>query len=180
MAKSSSRNRGRSGGSSIFTGVLIGLVVGSVLAVGVALWINSSKPYTPAAPAPAPKPAPSRAAPTAPDPAPSFDFYKVLPSKTPSELPPSAAPRAPAPRYYLQAGAFRNAADADNLKAQLAMLGIEAVIQTAPVADRGVFHRVRVGPFSAMDEINRTRTLLTQNDIPATLVKIDSTPKETP
>jgi cell division protein FtsN len=180
MAKSSSRNRGRSGGSSIFTGVLIGLVVGSVLAVGVALWVNSSKPYTPAAPAPAAKPAPSRAAPATPDAAPSFDFYKVLPSKTPSELPPSAAPRAPAPRYYLQAGAFRNAADADNLKAQLAMLGIEAVIQTAPVADRGVFHRVRVGPFSAMDEINRTRTLLTQNDIPATLVKIDSTPKETP
>lgn len=182
MAKSSSRNRGRSGGSSIFTGVLIGLVVGSVLAVGVALWVNSGKLYTPAAPAtvPAPAPAPSRAAPAAPDTAPSFDFYKVLPSKTPSELPPSAAARAPAPRYYLQAGAFRNAADADNLKAQLAMLGIEAVIQTAPVAERGVFHRVRVGPFTAMDEINRTRTLLTQNDIPATLVKIDSTQKETP
>jgi cell division protein FtsN len=181
MAKSSSRNRGRSGGSSIFTGVLIGLVVGSVLAVGVALWINNSKPYTPAAPTPAPtKPAPSRPAPSAPDTAPSFDFYKVLPSKTPSELPPSAAPRAPAPSYYLQAGAFRNATDADNLKAQLAMLGIEAVIQTAPVADRGVFHRVRVGPFTAMDEINRTRTLLTQNDIPATLVKVTPTPKETP
>lgn len=176
MAKPASRNTRRSGGNSIFTGVLIGLIVGAVLAVGVALWVTGNNPFQSTAPASAP----SQATPATPETAPSFDFYKVLPSDAPGELPPSAAPAASAPRYYLQAGAFQNADDADNLKAQLAMLGIEAIIQTGEVADKGVFHRVRVGPFSTMDEVNRTRTLLTQNDIPATLVKEIPTLQETP
>lgn len=176
MAKPVNRNTRRSGGSSIFTGVLIGLVVGSLLAVGVALWITDNNPFASSAPAPSRSPA----APAVPDAAPSFDFYKVLPSDTPSELPSRPAPAAPEPRYYLQAGAFQNADDADNLKAQLAMLGIEAVIQTGEVAEKGVLHRVRVGPFLAMDEVDRTRSLLTQNDIPATLVREIPNPQETP
>ena len=64
--------------------------------------------------------------------------------------------------------------------AQLALLGIETAIQTSDLGDKGVFHRVRVGPFRAMDEVNRTRSLLTQNNIPATLVKEVPTPQETP
>lgn len=180
MAKPASRNRGRSGGSSIFTGVMIGLIVGAVLAVGVALWATGLNPFKSAAPAPA-KPAPAApAAPAKPDAAPSFDFYKVLPSDRPGELPPAATPRAPAPRYYLQAGAFRNAADADNLKAQLALLGVEAAIQTSDVPGKGVFHRVRVGPYRAMNDVERTRSLLTQNNIPTTLVKEVPNNQETP
>jgi cell division protein FtsN len=176
MAKPASRNTGRSGGSSIFTGVLIGLIVGAILAVGVALWATGNTPFK-SAPA---EPAPSEAAPATPETAPSFDFYKVLPGDAAGELPPSAAPKAPTPRYYLQAGAFQNPNDADNLKAQLALLGVEAVIQTGEVADKGVFHRVRVGPFDAMDEVNRTRSLLAQNNIPATLVKEVPISQETP
>ena len=179
MAKPASRNTGRSGGSSVFTGVLIGLIVGAVLAVGVALWVAGSNPFksAPAGPVPAESAA---TAPAAPEAAPSFDFYKVLPGDAPGELPPAAAPHASTPLYYLQAGAFQNANDADNLKAQLALLGVAAVIQTGEVADKGVFHRVRVGPFSALDEVDRTRSLLTQNNIPATLVKEVPTPQETP
>lgn len=176
MAKPASRkSAGRSGGSPVFTGVLIGLVVGAILAVVVALWATGNNPFKPTAPA-----APRPAVPAEPEAAPSFDFYKVLPSDAPAELPPSTPPAAPATLYFLQAGAFQNPADADNLKAQLAMLGVEAVIQTSDVADKGVFHRVRVGPFRGMDEVNRTRSLLTQNNIPATLVKEVPTPQETP
>ena len=98
----------------------------------------------------------------------------------PTHPPTPSATTAPATLYYLQAGAFQNPADADNLKAQLALLGVEAAIQTRELGDKGVFHRVRVGPFRAVDEINRTRTLLTQNNIPATLVKEVPTPQETP
>lgn len=176
MAKPASRNTGRSGGSSVFTGVLIGLTVGAILAVGVALWVTGNNPFK-SAPA---EPAPSEAAPATPETAPSFDFYKVLPGDAAGELPPSAAPTAPAPRYYLQAGAFQNPNDADNLKAQLALLGIETVIQTGEVAGKGVFHRVRAGPFDGMDEVNRTRSLLAQNNIPATLVKEIPISQETP
>ena len=177
MAKPAPRKRGRSGGSSVFTGVMIGLIVGAVLAVGVALWATGLNPFKAAEPG-AKKPAP--AAPAQPDPAPSFDFYEVLPSGKPADLPPAAAPRTPAPRYYLQAGAFRNPADADNLKAQLALLGVEAAIQTSDVPGKGVFHRVRVGPYGAMSEVERTRQLLTQNDIPTTVVKEIPDTQETP
>lgn len=174
MAKPASRKRG---GSPIFAGVLIGLVVGAVLAVGVALWATGNNPFKPGSPQPAGPAAPASAT---PDTAPSFDFYKVLPGDTAADLPPPPAPSAPAPLYYLQAGAFQSPADADNLKAQLALLGVEAVIQTTDVAGKGVFHRVRVGPLQGLDEVERTRALLVQNDIPVTLVKEVPNPQETP
>jgi len=176
MAKPASRNTGRSGGSSVFTGVLIGLIVGAILAGVVALWITGSNPFKLITSSPAP----AQVKPATPEAAPSFDFYKVLPGDAAGELPPSAAPAAPTPRYYLQAGAFQNPNDADNLKARLALLGVEAVIQTTEVTDKGLFHRVRVGPFNAIDEVNRTRSLLAQNNIPATLVKEIPTSQETP
>ncbi|AAZ98736.1 putative FtsN cell division protein [Thiobacillus denitrificans ATCC 25259] len=176
MAKPASRSAKR-GGSSIFTGVLIGLIVGAVLAVAVAVWVTGSIPFKNDGEAVRRTPAP--AAPATPEPAPSFDFYKVLPGGAPDELP-SAEPAAVRPIYYLQAGAFQNPADADNLKAQLALLGVEAVIQTSDVADKGVFHRVRVGPFDAPADAERTRALLAENDISATLVKELPTQQETP
>jgi cell division protein FtsN len=179
MAKPATRNSGRSGGRSVFTGVLIGLTFGAVLAVGVALWVTGSNPFKSSQPKPeAAKP--ELSAPTTPEAAPSFDFYKVLPGDAPGEMSPMTGPMANTPLYYLQAGAFQNPADADNLKAQLALLGIEAAIQTRDLGEKGVFHRVRVGPLRAMDEINRTRALLTQNNIPATLVKEVPNQQENP
>jgi cell division protein FtsN len=170
MAKSSSSSR--SGGNSIFTGVMIGLIVGLVLAVAVAVWVMGSNPFKsvdspPAAPVPAQPSTPD--VPPAPEAAPSFDFYKVLPGEPQPVLPP--APAASEPLLYLQAGAFQNPADADNLKASLALLGIEASIQTGEIADKGIFHRVRIGPLDGIDEVERTRAVLTQNNIPAVLVK---------
>lgn len=182
MAKSPSRSAKR-GGHSIFTGVLIGLVVGAILAVGVALWVTGSNPFKTATTSPgsASAPATSPNPPATPDVAPSFDFYKVLPGDAPAGLPGTSGSTAvDTPRYYLQAGAFQNAADADNLKAQLALLGVEAVILTSDLADKGIFHRVRIGPFDAMDEVNRTRSLLAQNNIPATLVREEPNAQESP
>ena len=190
MAKPASRSSGRSSGSkprkgsSIFTGVLIGLIVGAVLAVGVALWATGSNPFTlgKSAKTPAKSTPPATAAPAAnpPDTAPSFDFYKVLPDNAPGTLPSAAKPVVSAPRIYLQAGAFQRADEADNMKAQLALLGVEAVIQTSEVAGKGMLHRVRVGPFRSIDEANRTRSLLAQNNIQVALVKETPTQQEKP
>lgn len=179
MAKPASRKSGRSGGRSIFTGVLIGLIIGAILAVGVALWATDVNPFKLGKHANAPT-KPVAPASSTPDTAPSFDFYKVLPDNTSSALPPTAAPATTAPRLYLQAGAFQRADEADNLKAQLALLGVEAVIQTSEVPNKGVLHRVRIGPFHTADEANRTRSLLAQNNIPVTLVKEVPTQQETP
>lgn len=182
MAKSTTRRSDRPGSrfprkqGTVFSGVLIGLTVGAVLAVGVALWITGNNPFMSSSPDSPGLPKIEAEHAATPETAPSFDFYKVLPSDTPSEAQSAPAVAPAAPLYYLQAGAFQNPADADNLKAQLALLGIETVIQTRDLDDKGIFHRVRVGPFRAMDEMNRTRTLLTQNNIPATLVKEIPTP----
>ena len=184
MAKPSSPSTGNSGRrSSMLSGLLIGLVIGLALAAGVALWVTGNRPFSPAATPTAntapPKPA-QNAPPPKPETAPSFDFYKVLPGSAPtatSKEKPAAPNQA---RYYLQAGAFQNAADADNLKARLALLGIEAQIQTSEIPEKGVFHRVRIGPFVGLDAVNTTRSLLTQNNIAADLVKQTPQPQENP
>jgi cell division protein FtsN len=180
MAKpASSPHTNRRKGHPVFSGLLIGLVVGLALAVGVALWVSGNNPFKSTKPeSETAHPVASTPA-TPPETAPSFDFYKVLPS----DKPPAVAETksvAPEPmRYYLQAGSFQNADEADNLKARLALLGVEAQILTGEVADKGVFHRVRIGPFSAMDAVNNTRALLTQNNINVDLVKESPQPQET-
>lgn len=164
-------------GTPVLNGLMIGLMVGLLFAIIVALVVKSNNPFKspdeipvrPSIPVPAePLPAPVEAPPTAPD----YDFYKVLPGDTPTAPPEPAVVNKPKPtRYYLQAGAFKDADEADNVKAQLALLGVEAQIQTSVVPDKGVVHRVRIGPFKAMDEVNNTRALLIQNNIDADLVK---------
>jgi cell division protein FtsN len=118
---------------------------------------------------------------------PRFDFYGILEGKqqaTPGAAAPNAAvPPAPTSApiaaetkkanevFYLQAGAFQKAGDADNLKARLAMSGIEANVQEAKLAEKGTMYRVRVGPMNTPDDMNRVRTQLSQNGIQATVVK---------
>jgi cell division protein FtsN len=110
---------------------------------------------------------------------PRFDFYKILPGQevpvTDREL--RAAAKSPdkagAPRdiYFVQAGSFQNPADADNLKARLALAGLVASVEPANLPDKGIWYRVRLGPFTQLDEINRVRATLAQNGVDASLVK---------
>ena len=67
--------------------------------------------------------------------------------------------------YYLQAGAFQKSSDADNLKARLALAGLEAQIQTATLPDNSIWHRVRLGPYSNAQELDKARSTLKDNKI---------------
>lgn len=58
------------------------------------------------------------------------------------------------------------------MKAKLAMLGFEAGVQEVEVADKGTMHRVRVGPYGSTEEMNQNRGQLSQNGIPATVVRV--------
>jgi cell division protein FtsN len=49
-------------------------------------------------------------------------------------------------------------------------------VQEANIADKGVLHRVRVGPFANVDEMNRARTMLAQNGVQTTVAKQKETP----
>lgn len=73
--------------------------------------------------------------------------------------------------YYLQAGAFREQADAENAKAKLALLGVESSISERS-ADTGTLYRVRVGPFSQVDAMNRIRSKLSENGVDVAVVRI--------
>lgn len=72
--------------------------------------------------------------------------------------------------YYLQAGAFRQQADADSTRAKLALLGIEARV-TERLSDSGTLYRVRVGPFGQMETMNRIREKLSQNGVDVAVVR---------
>lgn len=178
----------RSTGGSLFIGILIGLVMGLAIALGVAWYINKMptpfqqrQPVTKTEPAKAvdpekiPKPADKNG--QSADAKPRFDFYKILPGveepATEQQLRDAKVVIGKSREsFYLQAGAFQNAPDADNLKARLALIGMQASIQTTTLPERGIWHRVRMGPYGSVEELNRTRDTLKKNGIDTTLIKV--------
>ncbi len=73
--------------------------------------------------------------------------------------------------YLLQAGAFRSQTDAESLRAKLALIGVEAKVSERQ-SENGVLYRVRVGPFSQLDAMNRIRTKMSDNGVDAAVVRI--------
>jgi cell division protein FtsN len=72
--------------------------------------------------------------------------------------------------YYLQAGAFREMAEAESARARLALLGFEAAI-TDRSNDSGVLHRVRVGPYSQVEAMNKARAKLLDSGVDVAIVR---------
>ena len=173
-------------GGSLFLGILIGLVLGLSIALGVAWYINKMpNPFKekPQANIDPPKATASPAAkaadpgtPATAEKGPRFTFPEILKGEGGAEKRPRETDKksthTPKEAFFLQAGSFQNAPDADNLKARLALVGVEASIQTSNLPDKGVWHRVRVGPYSDVEELNRIRAILKQNGVDATLVKV--------
>ena len=182
-ARKPGRNKGGTG--SLLIGILIGLVLGLGIALAVAWYINKMPtPFLNRTGAPTKSAAPEISksddkSGKAPDTKPRFDFYKILPGteEPATEQQFKEAQRQPSTAqsreaFFLQAGAFQNAPDADNLKARLALLGVEAEVQTTTFPDKGIWHRVRVGPYTAIEDLNRTRDILKQNGIETSLIKV--------
>lgn len=189
--KPSAKAAPKKSASPMLTGIMIGIFIGLAIAVAVAVYIKAGpSPFverkqqdglreTPVAENKGEPPAATPTETTAPKPAekPRFDFYTILPG---AEEPANAKEKAATQQdsaepqknqYYLQLGAFQKEADADNLKAKLALMGMEAHIETATIPDKGVWHRVRVGPYSNLEELNRVRSSLSQNGMSAALIK---------
>jgi len=182
----------------MFMGIVIGILLGLIAALGVALYINKGpSPFTdkkpgeaaredvPAKPPKivkpaetAPAPAPSAQTPAAPGGKPRFEFYGILQGKEEAIKDKDVKLAAARTVYYIQAGAFQTAADADNLKAKLALAGVEAAIQTAQLPDGKTWHRVRLGPFTNVEDIGKAKARLKENQIEGQLIKMkDAAPK---
>jgi len=175
--------------NSFLIGLFFGFLLGLGVAAGIAIYFFKTPIPFSDRPKPADKPLagdqkavePSKSAKV--DEKPRFDFYRILPGKeepvTERQVRESAKqaakPGAPKESYFLQVGSFPNPADADNLKARLALMGMEANVEPANVAGKGVWYRVRLGPYTRVDEINRVRQQLTQNGVDVSLVKVTDT-----
>jgi cell division protein FtsN len=110
-----------------------------------------------------------------------YDFYDVLPKfevvvpnqkKDPKKPGDSAAGSIDTPgTYVLQVGSWRNFADADRVRAQLALQGIESNIQKVSV-DADTWHRVRVGPITDLNKLEDTRRKLREARIDAMVIRL--------
>jgi len=182
----------RSGGSFLL-GMFIGIILGLGIALGVAFYLNKtplpflgkSRPAGDGKETPVQPQKPIAGMPqggvkgTERD-KPKFDFYKILPGAeepvTEKELKDAAKagksqPEAVKGVFFIQAGSFQNPADADNQKARIAILGFESNVEPTPLPDKGTWYRVRMGPYTSLEDLNRVRRVLSQNGIDASLVK---------
>ncbi|MBE7366828.1 SPOR domain-containing protein [Ramlibacter pallidus] len=73
--------------------------------------------------------------------------------------------------YFVQAGAFRTADDAEAQRAKLSLMGIEARVTEREQAGRQVY-RVRVGPFTNKDEADRHKDKLDAGGFETALVRV--------
>jgi cell division protein FtsN len=104
------------------------------------------------------------------------------PAASSPATPPKAAATTPLPSgnststpdpftYFVQAGAFKSAADADAQKAKLSMMGIEAKVSEREQAGRAIF-RVRSGPFDDKDQAEKIKARLDSSGLDAALVRV--------
>ncbi|HYM41339.1 MAG TPA: SPOR domain-containing protein [Steroidobacteraceae bacterium] len=163
-----------------------GLLAGLVLASLAFLYAGGNR-HRAADPAEVPHPDPHRAPPAnatadaADNPAANkYDFYRMLPNfevvvpekdkEVKRDLPAGAPIERPGV-YVLQAGSYRNQADAERVRAQLALQGVQAKVQRVAV-DADVWHRVRIGPITNLDELNRVRRQLKAAEVDALVIRV--------
>ena len=122
---------------------------------------------------------------------PRFDFTKILPGTeerrvqkddtvAPATAKSAAAPPAAAQtdqggakagKFFLQAGAYQNEADAEDQRAKLALMGIEASMQSVSVPDKGTINRVRLGPYSSAGEMNQVKAELMKRGVVTAVIR---------
>ena len=161
-----------------------GLLAGAALA-SVA-FVYAGNHHKAAETADAPRPDPHRALP--PDGAAAgggktgekYDFYQMLPNfevvvpekdKEVKRDLPAGAPIARPGVYVLQAGSYRNEADAERVRRQLSLQGVDARVQRVAV-DTDVWHRVRIGPITNLEQLNRVRKQLQAAEVDALVIRV--------
>ena len=103
---------------------------------------------------------------------PQFDFYTILPEKEvvvpeyeiKTRTREERVGKAKETHYMMQAGSFKTAKEADNLRIKLASMGIESKVQKGKVGSVN-WYRVKLGPFAQADSISAIRSRLRQNNV---------------
>lgn len=112
-------------------------------------------------------------------PEPKFDFYKILPNREinisewiadnhKKDKPVDDGPGL----YIFQVGSFKDYESADQVKAKLALIGIQAEIQRVVINGQDSRHRVRIGPYKDPEVLEDIRKRLDSNGLDYMLLKL--------
>ena len=109
----------------------------------------------------------------------SYAFYEMLPKfevvvpEKDKDVRPDtkSVPETRSGTYVLQAGSYKNFADADRVRAKLALQGIESNVQKVTV-DNDTWHRIRIGPISKLEDLNRMRQILRKADVDVLVIRV--------
>ncbi len=189
----------------MFTGVLIGLVIGLVVAASMAWYFNSRNGYFKPSESPSAKSSQAQAAAqtkpssrneTAPLPSPEPAASAKTAPATPTGTSPDAKPKMdytfygilpgnkpakpiepPKPKelWWLQIAALKDPADADRLRAKLTLLGLHVTTQKIQSGGDRLY-RVRTGPYKREDDAFGDLDTLSANDFEARLLKEPTNP----
>ena len=155
----------------------IWLTLGILIGLGIAMFSRTNGRHvdSPQASAP-PKPAVT----SEPTGKRKFDFYTLLPeleivipqeeTRPPKQNPANKPKSNYKGGYLLQAGSFQQHDEADSLKARLALIGVEAKIQSVEV-NKTKWHRVQIGPSTDRDALEALRKRLKANQIDTLLLQ---------
>jgi len=106
--------------------------------------------------------------------APHFEFYTVLPEKEvvvpeheiKTRSREERVGKAKEGKYIMQAGSFGAFKEADQLRAKLALMGIESKVEKAKIGDK-IWYRVKMGPYTQMTSVDLIKKRLKKNGIDA-------------
>ena len=102
--------------------------------------------------------------------APATDAPAPADAKPAVEPKPAAVADTADARYILQAGAFGASGDAEAVKAKIALLGLNARVESAQIGGKTVY-RVRMGPYGSASELAEAKSKLAGGGLPAMAVK---------
>jgi len=180
MARRKKRSTAKS--SSIIP-AWIWLTLGILIGLGIAMFTRSNGRYVEDQQASAPS---QPAITTEPKTKQKFDFYTLLPeleivipheeTKPPKQKPSTTNPDTKKQTtgykggYLLQAGSFQQFNEADSLKARLALIGVQANIQSVEV-NKAKWHRVQIGPSNDRQALEDLRKRLKSSQIDTILLQ---------
>lgn len=119
-----------------------------------------------------------------------FTFYELLPkyevlvpketlkpAPKPAAAPANGGTAAPAAtnsgaRFLIQAGSFPARTDAEQQKANLALLGIESKIESVTIDNRDTWYRVRIGPERSEQKVRTILASLEENQIESQVIRV--------
>jgi cell division protein FtsN len=113
-----------------------------------------------------------------------FAFYELLPNYEvviPKEslkegkaapAPDASAPATSTGRYLIQVGSFKERAEAEGQKANLALLGIESRIEKVTIDNSQTWYRVRIGPEKDQRRVETILARLEENGVKALVMMV--------